>query len=133
MATGLIVFCRVTTLVCAFLHVAKKLHNHYLGIVFKAPINLFFDVTPVGKILNRFSKDLSVIDEDMCFSIGSFLAMFYLTVGSLVVAAVSVPWIIIIVALVMFLSVWLFVYSMAAYRDSYRIEAVAWSPLLSYF
>ena len=63
----------------------------------------------------------------------SFLAMFYMTIGSLIVSGIAVPWILIIVAIVMSLSTWLFIYSMAAYRDSYRIEAVAWSPLLSYF
>ena len=131
--TSVLVFCRVTTLVCSFLHVAQKIHNKYLEIVFKAPINLFFDVTPIGKILNRFSKDLSTIDEDLCFCFGSFLACFWMAFGALVVASISVPWIMIIVGIVAFLAVWLFLYSMAAYRDSYRIEAVSWSPLLSYF
>lgn len=27
-----------------------------------SPINLFFDVTPTGTILNRFSKDLQIMD-----------------------------------------------------------------------
>jgi hypothetical protein len=33
-----------------------------LAKVLRAPINLFYDVTPIGKILNRFSKDLQVMD-----------------------------------------------------------------------
>ena len=56
-------FCRSNFQVHAGLKVGKKLHNILIAYVFRAPINLFFDVTPIGKILNRFSKDLAVIDE----------------------------------------------------------------------
>ena len=31
--------------------------------VLKAPINLFYDITPTGLIINRFSKDLPAIDN----------------------------------------------------------------------
>lgn len=33
--------------------------------VINAPINLFFDRTPSGMILNKFSKDISKIDDAM--------------------------------------------------------------------
>ena len=131
--TFILTFLRISILVCAFLHVAQKMHDKYIKIVFSAPINLFFDVTPVGKILNRFSKDLSVIDEDMCFTVGGIMSTGYQGIGALAVACYTVPWMTIFLAFMIALSIWLFSYSMAAYKDSYRIEAVAWSPLLSYF
>lgn len=28
-----------------------------------APVNLYFDVTPTGRILNKFSKDLNTIES----------------------------------------------------------------------
>lgn len=31
--------------------------------VFWAPINLYYDVTPTGRILNKFSKDLDQVDN----------------------------------------------------------------------
>lgn len=31
--------------------------------VLAAPINLFYDVTPIGRILNKFSKDLCSLDN----------------------------------------------------------------------
>ncbi len=46
---------------------AKKIHEGMLNKVLNAPINLYFDVTPVGRILNRLSKDLSVIELQMAW------------------------------------------------------------------
>lgn len=41
---------------------SKNFHNHVFAAVLAAPINLFYDVTPVGRILNRFGKDIDQID-----------------------------------------------------------------------
>jgi len=30
--------------------------------ILHAPVNLYFDVTPVGRILNKFSKDLNGLE-----------------------------------------------------------------------
>ena len=35
-------------------------HSTIMKKVMNAPINTFFDITPVGKILRRFSKDLEI-------------------------------------------------------------------------
>jgi len=57
------IFARVSILLFGSLRATKLLHNKILGKVIRAPINLYFDVTPIGKILNRFSKDLQVLDN----------------------------------------------------------------------
>lgn len=45
--------------------------------VLNAPINLYYDVTPTGRILNKFSKDLSVIETQLMFQLGFFNAMLW--------------------------------------------------------
>jgi hypothetical protein len=30
-----------------------------------APVNLYYDVTPIGRILNKFSKDLNDTETEM--------------------------------------------------------------------
>ena len=42
----------------------KKLHKEMIRAVSKAPVNLFFDCTPIGRILNKFSKDLSTLETE---------------------------------------------------------------------
>ncbi|CAG2110663.1 unnamed protein product, partial [Medioppia subpectinata] len=44
------------------LRASKHLHNIMLDRIIKAPI-LFFDTTPIGRILNRFSRDMDSVDS----------------------------------------------------------------------
>ena len=40
--------------------VGRNVHKDTLRQVLKAPVNIFFDVTPVGKILNIFTRNMNV-------------------------------------------------------------------------
>ena len=131
--SAILIFIRANFQVFAGLKVGKKLHNQLIAYVFRAPINLFFDVTPIGKILNRFSKDMAVIDEQIYFNIGGFLVCLWQSIACLIVASVAVPYILAIIAFFMILSICLFKYAMKGYTDCYRIESVVMSPILSFF
>jgi len=41
-------------------NVGKDVHNEVLTRVMDAPVNLFFDITPIGLIINRIRGDLNV-------------------------------------------------------------------------
>jgi ABC-type multidrug transport system fused ATPase/permease subunit len=45
--------------------ISKILHKQMLTRICNAPINLYFDKTPSGKILNRFSKDINKVDDSI--------------------------------------------------------------------
>lgn len=100
--------------------------------IFKAPVNLYFDTTPLGRVLNRFSKDLSVIETSMIFEIGTGYVNFYNLLSVFGVAGFVVPWILCIVPLVLLITIWLYRSSIAATKETTRIENVTRSPLLSY-
>jgi hypothetical protein len=51
------------------LRASNILHRKMVTHNLRAPINLYFDKTPTGKILNRFSKDINKIDADFPFTI----------------------------------------------------------------
>uniref|UniRef100_A0A8I3WMU6 ATP binding cassette subfamily C member 9 n=1 Tax=Callithrix jacchus TaxID=9483 RepID=A0A8I3WMU6_CALJA len=60
-----IFLCLVTSLTVEWmgLTAAKNLHHNLLNKIILGPIR-FFDTTPLGLILNRFSADTNIIDQD---------------------------------------------------------------------
>lgn len=56
---------------------AKYLHNSLLNSVLRAPMNTFFDVTPLGRILNRFSHDVDVTDTEFPATLRAFTSCFF--------------------------------------------------------
>ncbi|XP_061922297.1 ATP-binding cassette sub-family C member 9 isoform X2 [Entelurus aequoreus] len=59
-----IALCLITSLTVEFLGLsaATNLHDNLLNKIIHAPLR-FFDITPLGQILNRFSADTNIIDQ----------------------------------------------------------------------
>jgi ATP-binding cassette subfamily C (CFTR/MRP) protein 1 len=45
--------------------------------VVSAPINLYYDITPLGRVLNKFSSDLNSLSNMFGPMYGGELSMFY--------------------------------------------------------
>uniref|UniRef100_A0A8B9SZJ7 ATP-binding cassette sub-family C member 10 n=1 Tax=Anas platyrhynchos TaxID=8839 RepID=A0A8B9SZJ7_ANAPL len=71
---------------------AVVIHNRLLQRVVKATVT-FFDTTPTGRILNRFSSDLYCVDDTLPFILNIFLANMYGLLGMLVIITYGLPWI----------------------------------------
>ena len=59
-------FCEFmrSKIVCYMIfNAGNKFHSDMIKNIFSAPINLFFDVTPTGLIINRFSDDLDKVQD----------------------------------------------------------------------
>lgn len=54
----------------------------------------FFNLQPLGRILNRFSSDTYTADDSLPFIANIFLAQLFGLVGTIVVTTYSLPWII---------------------------------------
>ena len=53
---------------------ARRIHQNMVSSLLFAPLNEFFDRIPLGRILNRFTKDIDVIDNDIHWAY-NFLSM----------------------------------------------------------
>jgi len=53
---------------------AKELHKNLLARVINAPVNLFFDVTPIGKLLENFTSDIGRTDRAFFWAINWVLS-----------------------------------------------------------
>lgn len=69
---------------------AKCLQEDMLGNVFHCPMN-FFDTTPLGRILNRFSKDVDTIDNTLPLAIRQIIATLFLVMSTLFTISYTTP------------------------------------------
>jgi ABC-type multidrug transport system fused ATPase/permease subunit len=58
------------------LNASQILHALSLGNILRCPI-AFFDVTPVGRVLNRFSKDVDVMDNVLPMTLRGWASCFF--------------------------------------------------------
>lgn len=100
--------------------------------VLNAPINLYFDITPIGRILNRFSKDLTVIETMFNYQIGGMYVAIYMTISIIVLSIYVVPWIAFLYPVIFFIIFILFKLTIAANKEVNRVESLTKSPLLSF-
>lgn len=59
------------------LNAAKILHCKVLFNILRVPVTTFFDVTPLGRILNRFSKDIDTLDNVLPMTLRGWVTCFY--------------------------------------------------------
>lgn len=71
--TAILVMLASVLLGLASLRAARTLHIRLIGDVLRLPM-VFFDTTPTGRLLNRFSKDVDVLDNTLPFVMRSWIA-----------------------------------------------------------
>ena len=114
------------------LNAGKKLHNSMLSKIMKAPMS-FFDTTPVGRILNRFSKDVTVGDQQIGMTITSLLDSVLRFGGYMIFIVIQVP----LSAAAIIPIVIIFYFLQKVYirtsRQTNRLESISNSPIFSHF
>ncbi|KAI9282335.1 P-loop containing nucleoside triphosphate hydrolase protein [Sporodiniella umbellata] len=110
----------------------KKLYQQLLHRVFRAPLR-FFDTTPVGRILNRFSKDFETIDSSIPSHMLEFIIQWVVIVTSIFTVSTVLPIFLVPMLLVAIVNIYMGVMFVSASREFRRIDSVSRSPLFSHF
>ncbi|XP_019312001.1 ATP-binding cassette sub-family C member 8 isoform X5 [Panthera pardus] len=129
-----IVLCLVTSVTVEWtgLKVAKRLHRSLLNRIILAPMR-FFETTPLGSILNRFSADCNTIDQHIPSTLECLSRSTLLCVSAVAVISYVTP--VFLVALLPLAVVCYFIqkYFRVASRDLQQLDDTTQLPLLSHF
>uniref|UniRef100_A0ABI0NY74 ATP binding cassette subfamily C member 8 n=1 Tax=Bos taurus TaxID=9913 RepID=A0ABI0NY74_BOVIN len=129
-----IVLCLITSVTVEWtgLKVAKRLHRSLLNQIILAPMR-FFETTPLGSILNRFSSDCNTIDQHIPSTLECLSRSTLLCVSALAVISYVTP--VFLVALLPLAVVCYFIqkYFRVASRDLQQLDDTTQLPLLSHF
>ncbi|KAL0576170.1 hypothetical protein V5O48_005811 [Marasmius crinis-equi] len=111
---------------------SRTLHRNALKRVMHAPVS-FFDTTPLGRIMNRFSKDIDTLDNIIGEAMRQFLGTMVQVIGSIVLVSIIIPWFLIAIVFILLLYYWITIFYRASARELKRLDAVLRSSLYSHF
>ncbi|NXW27556.1 ABCC8 protein, partial [Phaetusa simplex] len=129
-----IVLCLVTSIAVEWtgLKVTKKLHSALLNKIILAPMR-FFETTPLGSILNRFSADCNTIDQHIPATLECLSRSTLLCVSALAVISYVTPMFLIALVPLAIMCYFIQKYFRVASRDLQQLDDSTQLPLLSHF
>lgn len=110
----------------------KALHSSMLQNVLRTAMH-FFDRTPVGVVLNRFSSDIYSVDSSLPFMLNILLAQLFSLIATLVMTSYGLPYIVLVIIPLLVLYHLIQKYYITAVREVKRLYAQAQSPLFTHF
>jgi ABC-type multidrug transport system fused ATPase/permease subunit len=129
---GVFTYARTFMLVRFGVNASGVLHRGLMFSILAAPQS-FFDTTPVGRILSRFSKDLYSIDVEVSDNLDFFLSMVLSVIISLGSILFVTPWFGIAVLPLGYFYMSILNYFRDVSRETKRLESVSRSPVYAHF
>ncbi|KAF9203578.1 hypothetical protein BGZ49_006268 [Haplosporangium sp. Z 27] len=111
---------------------AKVLHNKALKNIFRAPSS-FFDTTPLGRIINRFSKDVDSCDNLLSESYRMFTGTASMVISTFILISVIFPYFLIPLVPMLVFYYYAAIYYRSSSRELKRIDSILRSSLYAHF
>lgn len=110
---------------------SKYFHDNMANSVLRAPMS-FFDTTPIGRILNRFSDDISTLDQQVLWILMMFFETSLETLTRLVIVIYNLPFMIVIISLLVIFYNYFRNRFIPASRELKRLKSALRSPVFSH-
>ncbi len=114
------------------LNAATKLHATMLSRILRSPMS-FFDTTPLGRILNRFSKDIDIVDVTIPGILRGLIGQLLGVLGTIIIVCYSNVYFLAVVIPLGFGFYLLQKFYVSTARQVKRLESISRSPIYSHF
>nr|XP_046256958.1 canalicular multispecific organic anion transporter 1 isoform X2 [Scatophagus argus] len=131
-AQGIFVFIGTLLLANGSISASRIMHSKLLNNILRVPM-VFFDTTPIGRVVNRFAKDIFTVDETIPMSIRSWILCLLGVLGTLFVICLATPFFIIIIIPLALIYYFVQRFYVATSRQLRRLDSVSRSPIYSHF
>ncbi|CAK7265545.1 ATP-binding cassette glutathione S-conjugate transporter ycf1 [Sporothrix epigloea] len=111
---------------------SRKLHERMAKAIFRSPMS-FFDVTPAGRILNRFSSDIYRVDEILARTFNMLFVNVSKSGFTLVVISASTPAFTALIIPLSLMYIFIQRYYLYTSRELKRLDSVSRSPIYAHF
>jgi len=111
---------------------SRKLHERMATAMFRSPMS-FFETTPAGRILNRFSSDIYRVDEVLARTFNMLFVNSARALFTLVVISASTPIFITLILPLAALYLYIQRYYLRTSRELKRLDSVSRSPIFAHF
>jgi ABC-type multidrug transport system fused ATPase/permease subunit len=111
---------------------SRRLHSQLLDRILRARIR-FFDTTPLGRIVNRFSSDMETIDQEVSPQFSYMLHSAVMALMDVILVSVVTPGFLIPGALIAVVFWKIGIYYLETSRDLKRLVSVSRSPIYTHF
>nr|XP_035971378.1 multidrug resistance-associated protein 1 isoform X2 [Halichoerus grypus] len=111
---------------------SRRLHLDLLQNVLRSPMS-FFERTPSGNLVNRFSKELDTVDSMIPQVIKMFMGSLFNVIGACIIILLATPIAAIIIPPLGLIYFFVQRFYVASSRQLKRLESVSRSPVYSHF
>jgi ABC-type multidrug transport system fused ATPase/permease subunit len=111
---------------------SRKLHERMAFAIFRSPMS-FFETTPSGRILNRFSSDIYRVDEVLARTFNMLFANSARAVFTMIVISTTTPAFLLFVIPLSYIYLSYQKYYLRTSRELKRLDSVTRSPIFAHF
>ncbi|KAI9041859.1 P-loop containing nucleoside triphosphate hydrolase protein [Aspergillus affinis] len=123
---------RTLSLAFASLHSSRQMFDDLLAVVLRAPLR-WLDTVPLGRILNRFTGDVYMLDWRLAYDLGNLVFKILELVGIIVAGVMVSPVIMVFAGLLLVVCVQMSSTYLGGVREVKRLESTAKSPVMEQF